>query len=105
MSVLERLRGVAEPLWSDIDYEEWTPFADADLRAVTWRPTVRVRLVSVLLKRVREASRGWSLRHMFRRVQAEVVASLRLSTPEMAWFCRYPENAKPSGREMKWGAS
>lgn len=101
MSVLERMAALSEPIGANWD-DEWSWVAS--LQAVTWRQR-QIRFKGVMRERFRVAMRGWSLRHMYRAMQRDVVQALKLCTPEMEWLRRVPtREIKPSGREMRWGA-
>ena len=83
MSVLERLAALREPLL--IQRDEWV--WDTALAAESWRPRP-VRFKGVMWSRIREASKGWSMRHLWRWTQNNAVRALMLHTPELEWMKR-----------------
>ena len=101
MSVLERLRELREPLWSDVDYFEWTWEPRESMRAVDWRPRLRLPR-SVMLNRIDEAAAGWSLRAIFRRMNSRLAKAIRQVTPEFEWLQEFPVEAiTASGNENR----
>lgn len=102
MGVLERLRALTEPIVDEYGDSREILLANDELNAPL--RVRRVRFRSVLLKRVADASVAFSLRHMFRRTSAAVIAAIRQVTPEMTWLKNYP-SPRPSGRENTWGVN
>lgn len=104
MSVLDRLAALREPV--DFDGTYWEPLASSTVYALECRPRA-IRFASYWLNRIRLASVALSLRHMFRRTNAGILAALSCVTPEMEWFKKVTAPS-PAGKENRitlnvWG--
>lgn len=102
MTFVSRLRDAVAPLYDDewgdcvLSLNERIP---ANL--LTMR---RIRFRAVMLKRVEDASRAWSLEHMlrmfYRGFRKEISALMPLTTPFLTTIKK-----KTSGSTIRWGQS